>query len=99
MKKALLIFTLGVLSAASSFAATLQPNAIIATSVENLEKASVFVAHHDEAGLEEMDREGKINTFKIPLEVTVHQRSFLWVSFSFPGKTDVLYTATEMVKD
>jgi hypothetical protein len=77
MKKTLLTLALSALSLASSFASTLQANTIFATSAENYDTAVHFAIHNDQAGLEEIDREWKINVFKVPLEVIVRQPGFL----------------------
>jgi len=99
MKKTLLILTaLASLIITSAFGSTLQANAIFADSEEDLQIAIHLSTHNDEAGLEEMDRESKINVFKVPLEVNVYKRGFLTTSFTFPGKTNLLYTASEFIK-
>jgi hypothetical protein len=102
MKKILLLLmAVASLTIANAHAATLQADSIFATSEENLQTAARLSGQHppDEAGLEEMDREGKINLFHTPMTVTIVHRGFMTVSFRFPGKTKVLWAATEEVID
>ena len=83
----------------SSFAATLSSKAIFAVSEADLKLAVHFCTVQDYAALDEMDRESKINTFNVDQKVNVVERKWDIVSFTFPGKTKVLYTATEFVTD
>jgi hypothetical protein len=99
MKRILLLVFAGLLAGSSAFASTLQPDSIFAVSQADLKLVAHFCAVKDYGSLEQMDRENRINVFKAAQTVNVMERGWDWVSFTFPGKTKVLYTATEFVTD
>jgi hypothetical protein len=87
--------------ATSAHAATLQADTIFGTSEDNFDAAIRLCVKVpvDEAGLEEMGREFKINIFHCPVKVNKVHRGFMKVSLTFPSKTNVLWTATEEVTE
>lgn len=68
-------------------AATLEANSIFGTSEENFDAAIRFRVKvpADEAGLEAMAKEFKINIFHYPVKVNMVHRGFMKVNFTFPG--------------